>query len=558
MTVQCTASKLKIAKDCKSEVMKGITIMKKIRRYAWVVLITVIALAFVCYGEAHVGPEEKERALWEYASRGAQEWDSLRGQRTEAQEDMGIDIWYEGTEIPYWASQRTFYCPLIEETSWEELVLSVRSVSDCEICFAQDWTKDDLEEAVEGNIRYSFYAYNDETYQEYGIVFTGMPAMIFTTRDDIMAEEGSLAVDMKLLDIDGTRQYVTESEGNFHVRGGLSRNYPKLGYKLNLTYGRGGGQEKNHCSLLGMREDDDWILTALYNDGSKMRDKLARDMWNYLPGTYPGVECAGSRMEYVELFIDDTYYGLYGLAEPVDRKTFGMSGEDYLYKKSGQMVFDVGWFYPQEPTKAIGGFEVEGEEGNAYDWEALIPFLNLFLAPEEEYEAMAEDTLDMENVTDFWLYLQVVMGVDNRSKNYFCAVPAEGDTNRTYIIPWDCDLTFGLDLDPSSPYLSSYNPELEYEILDWEIADRYLSENIGDVQDRMAEKWEQYRQSWFSEEYIAQRLEEYEEELVGSGALIREFFRWEESAGGVTAEDIYEIASERLAYLDTLFYSEEY
>ena len=564
MTAQETASKLEVAhRRCMEGLqacggrMRGMAIMRKIWRYGWVALLTAAALAFICYGEAHVGPGEREVAAWEYASRKTADWDSLRGEQAQAQEDLGVSVWYQDTEIPYWASQRTFYCPLVEGSSWEELKLSVRSEGNYEICFAQDWTEDSLEEAVEGNVRYSFYVYDGQVYQEYGLVFTGMPAMIFTTRDDPSMEEGSLAIDMKLLDTDGSRGYVTESEGNFHVRGGLSRNYPKLGYKLNLTYGRGGGQEKNHCSLLGMRQDDDWILTALYNDDSKMRDKLARDLWNYLPGAYPGVECAGSRMEYVELFIDDSYYGLYGLAEPVDKKTFSMSGEDALYKRGGQSAFEVGWFYPEQPSKEIAGFEVQGEEGDARDWAALIPYLELFLAPDDVYRETASEVMDAENLTDYWLYLQLVMGVDNRNKNYFCAVP-EGEGGTAYLIPWDCDLTFGLDLDSSSPVLSAYNVEMTESILAWEFGDRYLREDIGGAKELAAEKWAQYRETWFSEEYIAACLEEYERKLTESGALEREYFRWEGCAQGADAEDLYGIAVRRLEFLDGLFYSEDY
>ena len=71
-------------------------------------------------------------------------------------------------------------------------------------------------------------------------------------------------------------------------------------------------------------------------------------------------------------------------------------------------------------------------------------------------------------------------------------------------------------------------------------------------------KWAQYRETWFSEEYIAVCLEEYERELTESGALEREYFRWEGCAQGADAEDLYGIAVRRLQFLDGLFYSEDY
>ena len=39
---------------------------------------------------------------------------------------------------------------------------------------------------------------------------------------------------------------------------------------------------KNQESLLGMREDDDWILRSLASDESKIREKLATDLCVYV------------------------------------------------------------------------------------------------------------------------------------------------------------------------------------------------------------------------------------------------------------------------------------
>lgn len=38
--------------------------------------------------------------------------------------------------------------------------------------------------------------------------------------------------------------------------------------------------EKCNKNLLGLRDDDDWILNALYADNTQIRDQLCVDLWN--------------------------------------------------------------------------------------------------------------------------------------------------------------------------------------------------------------------------------------------------------------------------------------
>lgn len=57
-------------------------------------------------------------------------------------------------------------------------------------------------------------------------------------------------------------------ESDLYIRlRGSSRNFPKNQYRIKLRKFTIGGEAKlNHQSLLGMHEDDDWILYSPYND----------------------------------------------------------------------------------------------------------------------------------------------------------------------------------------------------------------------------------------------------------------------------------------------------
>ena len=146
-----------------------------------------------------------------------------------------------------------------------------------------------------------FIIYNETSYCKGNAFFTSLPIMIldtYTTEYDGEGEELRYG-EMTLF---GGSAIASPCE--FHIRGVSSRSYYKMSYKLNLLDENG---VKNQESLLGMREDDDWILRSLASDESKIREKLATDLWNEMNafGSY--------HMKYIELFLDGTYWGLYAL-----------------------------------------------------------------------------------------------------------------------------------------------------------------------------------------------------------------------------------------------------
>lgn len=81
--------------------------------------------------------------------------------------------------------------------------------------------------------------------------------------------------------------------------------------------------------LLGLRDDGDWILDAMYIDHARMRNRLSTDLWidmNKVP--YLSKEpraINGTRGYFVEVFLNNSYLGLYCLTERIDRKQLQLS-----------------------------------------------------------------------------------------------------------------------------------------------------------------------------------------------------------------------------------------
>lgn len=77
--------------------------------------------------------------------------------------------------------------------------------------------------------------------------------------------------------------------------------------------------------LLGMRDDNSWLLDAGQVDLFRVRNHICHELWldfstppYYHPKEPKSVNGCNARM--IELFVNDEYRGIYSLMEPVDRK----------------------------------------------------------------------------------------------------------------------------------------------------------------------------------------------------------------------------------------------
>jgi hypothetical protein len=93
------------------------------------------------------------------------------------------------------------------------------------------------------------------------------------------------------------------------IRGQSSQMFPKKSYSFETRDVLG---ENLNVSLLGMPEENDWILYAPFSDKSMLRNvvtfELARKLGHYC-----------SRTEFCELFINDVYQGVYVLMEKIKK-----------------------------------------------------------------------------------------------------------------------------------------------------------------------------------------------------------------------------------------------
>jgi hypothetical protein len=145
---------------------------------------------------------------------------------------------------------------------------------------------------------------------------SSLPIVVIDTHGQTIISASKITADMGIIDNGaGAINHLSDPWNDYNgkigveIRGSSSQQFPKKQYAVETRDSVG---ENLSISLLGMPEENDWILYAVYNDKSLMRDVLAFKLSNEL-GMY------GSRSRYCELVLNGDYRGVYVLLEKIKR-----------------------------------------------------------------------------------------------------------------------------------------------------------------------------------------------------------------------------------------------
>lgn len=490
----------------------------------------------------------------------------LLATHSQAAEPFFTELAFSGEQLPYDRNTSTFYLPLNMETdTWESGQLTSLA-SGVSLIFEEDFTGADKQEAIKNGTKFRFYAVRDGEYQECWLTVTGLSVVSIETEADADAEifGGSAYFWDSSTKVDWTSSSILEA----NIRGNTSRTYEKKGYKLSLKKQNKNGEiVEDKKSLFGLRNDDEWLLNAMYSDSSKIRDKLSADIWAEIGAYQEEFPEAyfGTRMTYVEVFFNHEYWGLYVLMEPVDSKQLdrtkeGEGGqEEYSYKSVTPQDVSTEELLNQEAYgETLSGFELKGSHTviDRTSWEPLLSYLELRDLSDDEAFAAASELTDREGALDIWIYLQAVLGIDNRGKNMYYVAKNRGNRQVVYFAPWDMDITWGDALSEGTGdnvWDVGLFTALYSERINWSFGDRLIELDVDGSCDYVSERWKELRQGVLSDESLTEEIDGLIHQVRDSGALERDAERWPDSNSGQDYELFVRMALYRMKILDYYF-----
>jgi CotH kinase protein/Secretion system C-terminal sorting domain len=308
---------------------------------------------------------------------------------------------------------------------------------------------------------------------------SNLPIIVIDTQGQTILDEPKIGADMGIIDNGpGVRNNVSDVFDGYdgrigiELRGSTSQMFPKKQYGIELHDAAG---VDINASLLGMPEEEDWVLFAPYDDKSLIRDalayKLGRDMGRYAP-----------RARFCEVLLNGSYEGVYVLLEKVKRDKARVdiaklnpdevSGDDltggYLIKidKSTGNGGD-GWASPHLPFNAQQGQKIFFQ----YEYpgaDEIVPEQKQYI---QQYVAAFEDALagpnyrnlvngypkyiDVDSFVDYYLISELTKNVDGYRLSTFLYKEKDSDGGRVHMGPiWDFNLGFG-----NADYCTQGNPE---------------------------------------------------------------------------------------------------
>ncbi|MDA3880439.1 MAG: CotH kinase family protein [Prolixibacteraceae bacterium] len=342
------------------------------------------------------------------------------------------------------------------------------------------------------------------------------------------------------------------------MRGGSSLSRLKKSYGIEIWEDMNSRNNKN-ISIFNMYNDDDWILDAVYRDSSRVRNRVSFDIWSEMQADAMrrGYETmySGTKGRYVELFLNNNYYGLYCFSERIEAKMLDIKTEQsgkqgYLYKSENWTDATKFESVPELVVDKQGhwsGWEQRyPKPENGYDWQPLYNFIDFVANSSDDvfYEQISEK-LVLEQAMDYYILVNILLGADNAGKNIILS--SKSSDGPFYFIPWDLDATWGRDW-------------LGFEsgpggIVSFNLFKRIMDQNPDDFCQRLQDRYFELREQKLATVSLNNQFRYYFNILDESGAITRENERWPDSKVDLTKEMNYlsEWIEKRANYLENYF-----
>lgn len=379
----------------------------------------------------------------------------------------------------------------------------------------------------------------------------------------------------------------------YRYRGASAQNYSKKSYAIKLRDENGKSVDREY---FGLRDDNNWILDAMTIDKACMRNRVSTDLWNdfatppyHRRAGWEKKAKTGTRGEFVEVFLNGTYHGLYCMTEKMDRKQLRLkkfvaateTSADTIHGtlfKSDQWNYEVlmghesdARYFPHHAPRSYSNdarsetwanYEVKYPdwEKEKIDWGPLWNAINFVATSSDEvFDGSIDKWFDYPVLKDYYLFIELLLATDNHGKNmYFFNYDrlSPDNTEMIGIAPWDLDGTWGRRWDGSNDVTRA---EQDFDTFLWKyehgqhtIYYRLRQSGSWNWNDELKDRYAELRSTYFDTDALVKRFTDYASLFSESGADRREERQWRYYHSDIAADVNYiaDWIKRRVAYLD--------
>lgn len=276
-------------------------------------------------------------------------------------------------------------------------------------------------------------------------------------------------------------------------------------------------------------------------DRIRMRNRVLFDIWNEMDKTPYSTDFAnrnGTKGQYVELFINEQYHGLYCMTDKIDRKLLNLKkakvASDQSVTVRGLLYKGDSW---TDATLLTGyndstpmdsdvweGWELQYPDDYPSDktWVPLTQLIDFCISDGDNLNAHAEDFFYMDNVVNYCILLVAHNIIDNSFKNTFLSTPNIENGHRYLFTPWDLDCSLG------NLYDGTHNDV--YTDMDaffkWGFFHNLWKHDVAHFNSLLLQRWNELAATILSADSLNRRLDRYAALFEESGAWQREKAKW--------------------------------
>lgn len=561
------------------EKINNITIFRLNHHTRSIIIIAVLALTaiFIVVTSSKIAPEYNISKIFINQDR----FESLTKYSIPSTTPITTELYIDDEQLIYDSADNCFYYSHIDGSDFGDKTLYIKDSSSS---YRDVLHGNYIHAAILNNDAPQLILYNNNSISISNLAITTLPIMNITISTYTMHElglddtyniledaPGAMSIYDNSIDFSSGKR-TTSSQLKIHRRGGTTVDFPQKSYRITLLNSTNNFGDTKKANLLGLREDDDWILYSAYSDYEKVRTAFSMNLWKQMSaGNNEWTAPVSNEYKYIELFFNGRYHGLYVLTYPIDGKSFSITDGETLFKKSDWS--ETEYSLDLEPMDAdnpnylwLPGYTVKNGSDVAYGTLHQL-YYNMAYSADPN---IIRESVDIDNSIDLWLFYKLTQAVDNvygtGVKNLFTATKLSSSGYEGYKLlfsPWDMDQTWGnrfVDGEGQNGIYPYWNP-VDYDLpMDWGTVPFLINCGDPEIIQQVKNRYFTLRESVLSDNNLNLMIDQYESDIYDSGAFNRTMLRWPDgnyNSAETKLSDFKAYVSQRLSYMDSYISSLE-